>query len=63
MEGVFETDFMRRIKPLSPRAISTHYAVHPAAEAYLDRDKPLITGFFFRNAERVSQHLWCVQRW
>jgi TRAP-type uncharacterized transport system substrate-binding protein len=54
MECGFETDFMRRVKPLSPRAISTPYEIHPAAEAYLDRDKPLITGTFF---EMLSKFL------
>jgi TRAP-type uncharacterized transport system substrate-binding protein len=54
MTSVFESDFMRRVKPLSPRAITTHYAIHPAAEAYLDRDKPLITGKFF---EMISKFL------
>ena len=47
MQSVFETDFMRRVKPTSPREIPTVYDIHPAAEAYLDRDKPLITGTFF----------------
>jgi TRAP-type uncharacterized transport system substrate-binding protein len=54
MESGFETDFMRRVKPLSPRAISTPYEIHPAAEAYLDRDKPLLTGTFF---EMLSKFL------
>ena len=47
MQSVFETDFVRRVKPTSPREIPTGYDIHPAAEAYLDRDKPLITGTFF----------------
>jgi TRAP-type uncharacterized transport system substrate-binding protein len=54
MESVFETGFMRRAKPVSPRAILTHYDIHPAAEVYLDRDKPLITGNFF---EAISKFL------
>lgn len=46
MQGVLETDFMRRVKPKSPREIATAYKIHPAAEAYLDRDKPIFTGSF-----------------
>jgi TRAP-type uncharacterized transport system substrate-binding protein len=47
MQGVFETDFTKRVKPCSPREIATAYKIHPAAEKYLDRDKPLITGKYF----------------
>jgi hypothetical protein len=54
MQSVFETDFVRRVKPKSPREIATAYQIHPAAEAYLDRDKPLLTGTFF---EAISKFL------
>jgi hypothetical protein len=47
MECVFETDFLRRVKPKTPREFATDYAIHPATEAYLDRDQPLFTGSFF----------------
>ena len=63
MQSVFETDFMRRVKPKSPREIPTAYDIHPAAEAYLDRDKPLITGTFFEVAQQIPEHFWCVQCW
>ena len=52
MQSVFETDFMRRVKPKSPREIPTAYDIHPAAEAYLDRDNPLITGRFFESLSK-----------
>ncbi|MBA4020641.1 MAG: hypothetical protein C0483_26070 [Pirellula sp.] len=42
MKTIFEGEFARRILPKSPRDLATSYAVHPAAVAYLDRDKPLI---------------------
>jgi TRAP-type uncharacterized transport system substrate-binding protein len=54
MQSVFETDFVRRVKPRSPREIATAYQIHRAAETYLDRDKPLITGTFF---EALSKFL------
>ncbi|MBL9161670.1 MAG: hypothetical protein JNL18_02890 [Planctomycetaceae bacterium] len=41
MKTVFEGEFSRRIQPKSAREIATPYAIHPAAVAYLDRDKPL----------------------
>ncbi|MGD9634529.1 MAG: hypothetical protein AB7G28_20255 [Pirellulales bacterium] len=47
MQCVFDTDFTRRIHPTSPRELATPYKIHPAAVAYLDRDKPLLTGTFF----------------
>jgi hypothetical protein len=49
MESVFETDFLRRVKPKSPREFATDYQIHPAAEAYLDRDEPLLTGTLFES--------------
>jgi hypothetical protein len=54
MASASETGFMRRVRPLSPRAIATPYEIHLAAEAYLDRDKPLINGTFF---EMLSKFL------
>jgi hypothetical protein len=57
MQGVFETDFTKRVKPLSPREIATAYKIHPTAEKYLDRDKPLITGKYF---EMLSKFLSIV---
>lgn len=42
METIFEGEFARRILPTSPRELSTPYAIHPAAEAYFDREKPLL---------------------
>lgn len=41
METVFEGEFSRRILPKSPRELATPFAIHEAAVAYLDRDKPL----------------------
>lgn len=43
MATLFEGEFSRRMTPKSPRDLPTPYAIHPAAMAYLDRDKPLIT--------------------
>lgn len=42
MKTMFEGEFSRRILPKSPRELATPYAIHPAAIAYLDRDKPLL---------------------
>jgi TRAP-type uncharacterized transport system substrate-binding protein len=53
MQTVFETDFARRIKPLSPREIATTYQLHAGAIAYLDRDKPLLTGHFFESVSKA----------
>jgi len=44
METLFEGEFARRILPRSPRELATPFAIHPAAEAYFDRDKPLAIG-------------------
>ena len=41
MKTLFEGEFARRIHSRSPRELATTYAIHPAAIAYLDRDKPL----------------------
>ena len=41
MRTVFEGQFARRIQPQSPREFATPYAIHPAALAFLDREKPL----------------------
>ena len=41
MKTLFERDFSRLTQPQSPRDLATPYAIHPAAVAYLDRDKPL----------------------
>jgi TRAP-type uncharacterized transport system substrate-binding protein len=41
MQTLFEREFSHRILPKSPRDIATPYAIHPAAIAYLDRNKPL----------------------
>jgi TRAP-type uncharacterized transport system substrate-binding protein len=40
-KAIFEGEFASRIRPQSPRDISTPYAIHPGAVAYFDRDKPL----------------------
>jgi hypothetical protein len=53
MQCVFESDFARRVKPRSPREINTAYKIHPAAEAYLDRDKPFITSSLCDAASRM----------
>lgn len=53
MQSVYETDFVRRVRPQSPREIAAAYQIHPAAEAYLDRDKPLITGTFFESMSKL----------
>lgn len=54
MRSVFETDFAKRLLPLSPREFASAYQAHPAAEQYLDRDKPLLTSKLF---EAVSKFL------
>lgn len=41
MQTIFEGEFSHRIRPKSPRDMATPYAIHPAAIAYLDRNKPL----------------------
>jgi TRAP-type uncharacterized transport system substrate-binding protein len=41
MEALFEGELARRVRSKSPRELATTYAIHPAAIAYLDRDKPL----------------------
>jgi len=41
MKTLFEGEFARRILPRSPRDLATPFAIHPEAEAYFDRDKPL----------------------
>ena len=41
MKTLFEGEFARRMLTKSPRDLTTSYAIHPAAIAYLDRDKPL----------------------
>lgn len=41
MKTLFEGEVARRLRPKSPRDLATSYPIHPAAEAYLDRDKPL----------------------
>jgi TRAP-type uncharacterized transport system substrate-binding protein len=41
METLFEREFAHLTQPKSPRDVATPYAIHPAAIAYLDRDKPL----------------------
>lgn len=42
MKTVFESEFAHRFQAKSPRDFATPYAMHPAAIAYFDRDKPLI---------------------
>ncbi len=41
MKTLFERDFSRLIRLQSPGDIATPYAIHPAAVASLDREKPL----------------------
>lgn len=41
MQTLFEGEFAHRLSSASPRDVATPYAIHPAAEAYLDRNKPL----------------------
>ena len=41
MKTVFERDFAHTVQPRSPRDVASPYEIHPAAIAYLDRDKPL----------------------
>ena len=47
MTIVFETNFSRRVKPKSTRELATAYQIHPEAEAYLNRNEPLLTGSSF----------------
>lgn len=54
MATIFEGEFARRILPKSPRDMATPYAIHPAAAAYLDRDKPLLVNDLM---ERISKAL------
>lgn len=49
MHVMFETDFTRQIKPLSPRQVATTYSIHDGAAAYLDRNAPFITSEFCEN--------------
>ena len=62
MKCLFETDFTRRVSPHSPREFASPYEIHPAAVAYLDRDKPLLTGSFFNAISEFLKHFWSVQR-
>ena len=39
---LFEGQISHRLQLKSPREVATPYAIHPAALAYLDRDKPLL---------------------
>ena len=39
---LFEGQLTHRLQPKSPREVATPYAIHPAALAYFDRDKPLL---------------------
>lgn len=41
MMTLFEREFSHLTRPKSPREVATPYPMHPAAVAYLDRDKPL----------------------
>ncbi|MCY2977876.1 MAG: hypothetical protein NTU79_04325 [Planctomycetota bacterium] len=41
MKTIFEGEFSRRIKPKTPHELATPFIIHPNAEAYLNRDKPL----------------------
>lgn len=47
MKSVFETDFFHRTRPQSPIEFASAYPIHSAAQEYLDRDKPFLTGSFF----------------
>jgi hypothetical protein len=40
MQALFESEFTHRAMPQSPIGVAGPYAVHPAALAYFDRDKP-----------------------
>jgi hypothetical protein len=42
MTTLFEGQLAHRLQSKSPREVATPYAIHPAALAYLDRDKPLL---------------------
>ena len=44
MKTLFESDIARRVHPQPPGEFATNYAVHPAAQAYVDRGKPWLTG-------------------
>src|SRR4029077_14484542 len=39
---LFEAQLARRLETKYPREVATPYAIHPAALAYFDRDKPLL---------------------
>lgn len=41
MQTLFEREFSHLAQPKSPREVASPYLIHPAAIAYLDRDKPL----------------------
>ena len=58
MKTLFEGEFARRIQPKSPRDLATPYAIHPAAVAYLDREKPLAIA---RSDGVVQQRLECFR--
>ncbi|HTN76774.1 MAG TPA: hypothetical protein VL096_16055, partial [Pirellulaceae bacterium] len=50
MKSMFESEFARRIQPMSPREILAPYRVHPGALAYLNRNQPIITEEWFELA-------------
>lgn len=41
MQTLFEGEFAHRLHSTSPRELPSPYSIHPAAEAYLDRNQPL----------------------
>lgn len=53
MASVFESNFFRRVRPQSPGDFPSAYPIHSAAQAYLDRDKPLLTGKFFEAVSKL----------
>jgi len=42
MLTLFEGELLHRLHTQSPRAVASPYAMHAGAQAYLDRDKPLV---------------------
>lgn len=43
MKGMFEGEFARRFKPLSPQEQASAYAIHSGALTYVNRDKTFLT--------------------
>jgi TRAP transporter TAXI family solute receptor len=61
MESIYETDFARiaDLPPLDPKRLGEvrEYPLHPAAETYLHRNEPLVTGEIIESLENARSFL------